>query len=320
MKLRLHRVSADRWDSFLQSAVGASVFVQSWFVSSLEAEPRYYLLLNGELPLAGTSLLIREGRPISEPFPCTLYRGPVLSATCTGLAEHSRASWQLGVLQALVEQLTELYPLISWVCHPDLHDLRALQWFNYGHPDKGQFRIAVAYTAITRLEGFRDRQDYLLQMRENRRRDYHRAARAGASFDISRQPQQLIALMQSTFERQELSLAEDLIQLKTRIIRAAIACGAGEVLVGSLPCRPAQAAILMLYGRDTGYYLFAGNEPTSRSTGISTYLMIEAILRCKERGLTFVDFCGANSPRRGDFKTSLNGAVRLYLSANWARP
>ena len=80
-----------------------------------------------------------------------------------------------------------------------------------------------------------------------------------------------------------------------------------------------QAASATLFLRDdrASYYLFGANDPAHRHLNAGTLLVVENVRRAFELGLTHVDFCGVNSPQRGDFKTSLGGVVTPYYQATW---
>ena len=82
---------------------------------------------------------------------------------------------------------------------------------------------------------------------------------------------------------------------------------------------PASAS-LFLWDQRTGYYVFGASDPAYRSTGAATVVMVESLWHAIERGLSQIDFCGINSPQRGDFKTSFGAAPVPYFDIFWSRP
>ena len=58
------------------------------------------------------------------------------------------------------------------------------------------------------------------------------------------------------------------------------------------------------------YYAFGASDPDFRPIGAGTLVVLEAIQRAWKRGLSQFDFCGVNSPKRGDFKASFNAALK----------
>ena len=67
-----------------------------------------------------------------------------------------------------------------------------------------------------------------------------------------------------------------------------------------------------LFDNKTGYYLVGANDPQYRKDGTGGYVVFEQIRYCIEKGLSYVDFMGINSPFRGDFKTSFNADPKSY--------
>src|SRR5262249_11590621 len=104
------------------------------------------------------------------------------------------------------------------------------------------------------------------------------------------------------------------------ISQAALAHGFGELSTCVSSEGTVTSATLFLFDRRCGYYLVSANDPEYRNSGSGTYLMLENIRRCQEKGLEAVDFVGVNSPNRGDFKTSFNAAPVPYFLLTWERP
>ena len=77
------------------------------------------------------------------------------------------------------------------------------------------------------------------------------------------------------------------------------------------------SAVLILFDKETAYYLIAGNDPEYRNTGAGTALLLESILEAKRRDLKSFDFIGVNSPQRGEFKLGCGGELRPYFTATW---
>ena len=77
------------------------------------------------------------------------------------------------------------------------------------------------------------------------------------------------------------------------------------------------SAVLILFDKETAYYLIAGNDPEYRNTGAGTALLLESILEAKRRDLKSFDFIGVNSPQRGEFKLGFGGELRPYFTATW---
>ena len=120
-----------------------------------------------------------------------------------------------------------------------------------------------------------------------------------------------------TFERQNITVTPETSRLVRSITSAALARGFGELLI----CRnrdgkPIASLLYLFDGRDA-YNLIAGNDPEYRNSGAGTIVQLEVIRRCRERKLRYLDFCGMNSPSRGDFKASFNAKPTAYLVVDY---
>jgi len=224
------------------------------------------------------------------------------------------------VTEILLAGLSKRYDRLSFCLHHATEDLRGLQWFHYHEPHLGQFELALYYTGLLDLTASSDFETYLSSIRNNRLRDYQKALDLGLTIEVSRDIETLDHLHRLTFERQGLSRGEQAEQLLHSIAAAALAHGFGELLICRTGAGEAASATLFLYDKQCGYYLFGANHPAHRITGSGTFLMVENIRGCQTRRLERVDFCGINSPNRGEFKTSFNAIPVPYFVATWEKP
>ena len=103
------------------------------------------------------------------------------------------------------------------------------------------------------------------------------------------------------------------------MVNAAVDAGL-EIVPGDSAEWETASAFFILEGPKTAYYLFGANKPCSRRSGASSYLMLRIIEEYFTRGFKYFDFCGVNSPQRGDFKLSFNAALRPYYTITWQTP
>ena len=71
------------------------------------------------------------------------------------------------------------------------------------------------------------------------------------------------------------------------------------------------ASIFIEY-KDQAYYLIGANDPNYRNSGAGTAVIFEHIKHLLNKKIKIIDFLGANSPSRGDFKTSFNAKLISY--------
>ena len=104
-----------------------------------------------------------------------------------------------------------------------------------------------------------------------------------------------------------------------KIVDTSLLNGFGRLLVCKNKNGDPVSAALFIFDNKCGYYIIGATDPEYRKIGTGSYVMFEQIMRCKEQGLKIVDFCGINSPNRGDFKTSFNAQPVPYFDVTWNR-
>lgn len=308
-----------RWDNFVGSSKQGSLFCLTTFLDSLDEDYELLFVEDNGRPLLGAVLLKRDGQPLRAPYPLTMYQGVMFSEEIYLLPHHTRIKRALEITDFLLAELESCYDRISFCLHYHFEDLRSFSWFHYHEPARGLFNIELRYSGILDLRAVEDFDQYLDQIRILRRREYIRAQSKGFFIEESVDLDVLNYLHSLTFERQGLQRNDVDVRLLQSIAKAAVSRGFGQMLICKDDNGNAASATLFLYDSRSGYYLIGANHPEYRTNGAGTYLMLENIRRCKEKGLCAVDFVGINSPNRGDFKISFNAAPVPYFVATWER-
>lgn len=289
-----------------------SVFVQSRFLQALQADFRLLVCLEQGHILAGAVVMMDErGLPMRSVFPFTQYQG-VLFADHAGLQTHKRQAREFRLAECLVAGLTERYAGLC-LCHSwRMPDLRAFQWHNYHVPGGPRFRQDLRYSAVLTREAWESPQTHLAAVRSVRRQEYNKAIR-GLQLVEQADEEILVELYRRTFERQQIAVPAQEIQLVRALLKASCAGGFGKMAVATLPDGTPVSAVLFLRDDRSAYYLFGANDPQYRHCFGGTMLLMHMIADAFGRGCQEVDLVGVNSPNRGDFKLSLNAELRPYF-------
>jgi hypothetical protein len=298
------------WDVFVSTSPQRSIFIFSKFLDSLSANYDLVTCYEKEKIVAGVMVIYSEmGKPVISTFPFTQYQGMLL-ADNTQKATHSQITHEFKVVEYFIKQLTDRYGNFSF-CHSwRLRDLRPFQWHNYHEPEKGQFKIDLRYTGILDLQKFESFEAYLSSVRTVRKQEFKKSSQI-LRFQLSEDVSLLDTLHAKTFERQNIERSHKDSILVESISKNAIVGGYGKLAVAYLDDIPV-SAVLFLYDDRTAYYLFGANDPAYRNANAGAFLLIRMIKDAIENGLKEIDFVGANSPQRGDFKVSFNAELKPY--------
>jgi hypothetical protein len=303
---------SDRWDAFVASSPQGHVFCTTAFLDAMPLEYDLIVMREGADVIMGAIALRRGTELLPSPYPMTMYQGILCGRSYQELPFHARSKWLLDRLSPFLAELERRYSRLSFCLSHAFDDLRPLQWFHYHEPELGQFKLTLRYTALLALDAVADFEACLALVRTVRRQEYRKATGLGFTAEPSTDLALLDQLHRETFERQGITRPHDESQLLIAIAGAALAKGFGELFVCRDKAGSPAAATLFLYDRRYGYYLVGANKPEYRKSGAGSFLLLENIRRCQQKGLSAVDFVGVNSPNRGDFKSSFNARLAPY--------
>lgn len=298
--------SAEAWDAFVAASPQGSVFSTTPFLESLGGFYELWCWQERGAPQAGCIVWPQDG---GRPF--NLYQGLLLSADMVSPRGQQRAQRVIAaMLDALMRRLGRPLRLSL---HPRCLDIRGVQWLGFSE-SPSSVNIQVRYTGVIRLDGYSSMEkEYLSQLRTTRRHEYLRARRDQLVVLTDRNVSLLDDLHRLSIERQSGSRPDHDAMLLRCIAAGAIERRFGELLICQTPAGRAISALLLLWDTHSGYVLFLGNDPAHRGSGGGTLLMLEAIRRLGERGLSAVDLCGMNSPARSEYKASLEAWAIPYF-------
>jgi hypothetical protein len=309
-----------KWDDFVETSPQGNIFCTTDFLEALGEDYELVLIEENNQLKMGAIILKQNGKPIKAPYLGTMYQGILFDNSLQNLPLHRRIRKQMEITEYLLSNLNEYYNRISFCLHYDVEDLRSFLWFNYHTPEKGQFSIILRYTATLELSNLKSFDQYLLDIRKVRRQEYNKAKGITFILEDSNDIEALDQLHYKTFKRQGIERKADEVRLLRSITQNALAKKYGQLML----CKNAEgcviAATVFLYDNRCGYYMFGAQDPEYRKIGGGTYLMLENIRQCRERGLLKVDMVGINSPNRGDFKTSFNAVPVPYFVVHWEKP
>ncbi len=303
---------ANIWDAFVEDSAQGTVFAKSEFLNSLGVPFQIITVYFREKIVAGTVILFSEdGNILPAPFPFTPYQGLLLADNFTK-TDHKRNSEEFLILTWFIEKLIEKFEKISLAHSWQLQDIRPFQWYNYHTPEKGKFEVKLRYSGILKLTKFESFDFYLSCIRAVRRQEMRKAIKNKLSIQVSDNIEILDKLHREVWARQGIENIEKESYLLKAITQKSLDKGFGILKVCYLDIIPV-SAILFLFDRKRGYYMFAGNNSEYRETGGSTFLLLDLIEECFKRKLQEVDFVGVNSPNRGDYKLSFNPEIKPYF-------
>jgi hypothetical protein len=307
------------WDKFVESSPQGNPFCSSYFLKALNENYELTFIKKDKVIQLGAVVLKSGDQPIVAPYAYTMYQGIMFSEISREMPYHKRSKWALELIAFLLSEMEKRFKRISFCLHYGVDDIRGFQWFHYHEPKDNQFKIELRYTGILDLSGINEFDNYLEGIRKVRRYEYRQALKNGLIVEEVNDLDLLVKLHDLTFERQGIKNNERQRQLVRDISEAVLIENSGKLLLCRDKTGKPASISLFLYDNKCGYYLFGANDPEYLNAGSGTYLLLEQIRCCKERGIKIIDFIGINSPNRGDFKTSFNARPVPYFVVTWEK-
>lgn len=305
------------WDAFVASSPHGSTFCHSDVLGGLTgyACERWAVTRKGD-PLLALPILLRDGQPAIPPF--CYYQGPMIASRIAEMKVFRGIPYVLDSIALLLETLSRHHGSLVLSLHPGFEDIRAIDWFNYHSPGQGRFAIATRYTAILDLVGSPRIDDVMANVRKDRRQDLNAAHQAELRVVPLTDSSHALALYRETLERQGEAAGEDVLTAGRDLCDLAIRSDRGDLLGAVAPDGRILSVQLVLYDRTTAHTVLAASETSSRALGGGTMLCWHVVKEALARGLPAVDFNGANSPLRADYKHSWNAVPVRFHTARWS--
>lgn len=300
------------WDKFVEESPQGTIYSNSILITSIFPDSKFFVVKNSEEILGGVSLLIDSDKKLINNPVYIQYYNSILFKDNTNLLFHKKIKQEFRVTEIIINEVIGNYKEFHCINTPSFNDIRPFQWYNYHDKSSGVFDNEVNFTPFLNLKNI-DLDDLINNLRTDRRREY-KSDKTKLVIKLSKNVDVLSKLHQLTFERQNIIRSHEEIEIFETFVKASIDNDFGELSICEFEGVPI-AANLFLHDKKRSYYQFGAQHPDYRKIPGSTKIMLNSILNAQKRSLPEVDFVGANSPARSDYKISFNCELKHYYSS-----
>ena len=303
----------DLWDELVESSNESSAFLKSSFLRSIEDQETRWLLRENQIPVAGTCILFSGDLVGNNHHAFCLYQGAFFPNL--GNESYTTDNERMRRFALLIEVLETFQQDIKLSLHPFLKDTRAVDWFYYGRANAFLVpTIEIRHTGLVHLSMYSSFEIYLNSIRNTRRREFKSSLKSGDT--VIRNSQDVLSLAElyaKTFKKQDIGVSTFVDNRLKTITKRAVSEGTGELSFLISEAGVVVSSLFVLHGRETDYALIGASDPNYYKNFGATRLILTAIQSSIERGISHFDFCGMNSPERGEYKSSFNARVTPYF-------
>lgn len=305
------------WDDLVDESPQGSLFNSGQFLDAWGQKTEKLLVTNNKRIMLGAVVLIDGKILVNPPI---RYHGILFPFDDPEITHHRKTKRNLEAVEFLLEQLVRRWNIVRLSLHYNFEDLRPFQWYNFHRPELGQFKCKLRYTGILNLENVSNFSQLQTGFRSGRRYDYRKSLNLGYVCKETKEVDLITRLQRLTYERQGVSIDQEEQKLFEDLVESSIEKGFGDLLVCESPSGEPAAAALFMTDKKCAYYVFGAMDPNFRKTGAGTLVLVEQLRRILESGKSKVDFCGINSPDRGDYKVSFNAKPAPFFEVAWETP
>lgn len=296
------------WDDFVKKSPQGTIFNYVDLIKCISENFKLFFVYKGQEVVGGISLILDSNNKPMLNIPYMQYLNCILFCDNSSL-NHKRITNQFKISELIINELLKEFNQLQIINSINFRDLRPFLWYNYHNREGGVFNNEIRYTGIINLPGKEILHDNL---RYDRRRDLKNNGnyKIVESDDIAI----LNYLHSKTFEKQNIERSALEKNLLFRIVKNSINKSFGRLSICYFDEKPASASHL-IYDNNTCFHLFGANDPEYRKSKSYTKLIFENITWANKNNFQSFDFCGCNSPLRGDFKVSFNADVIPYYKS-----
>ncbi len=299
------------WDNFVKYSPQNNIFSHSWFLIERKRDYKFYFILKDDKIISSFILSLNKNNQ-SMPNPW-IYHGIFFNKDFENLPSHKFTKLYIEIIEFLVEELLKKNDLIALNLHPSIQDIRPFQWSSFVKTKNLTTSINISSTSILNLSKYKNFDNYLLNIRKVRRQEYNRCIKLDYLIEKSKDIKTLNELHENTFKRQGIQRSDHDKLLCNEIARKAIDNNLGDLIICRNKNNEPVAGGLFLNDKKSCYYVVGATEEKERKNSPMTFIILEQIKKLFSEQIEYLDFCGINSPNRGDYKTSFNGTIINYF-------
>ena len=318
---RLEETTADeKWDTFIHNSPVGTIFSLSDYLNAVGHPVRLFWCLRGiERRAAVVINEDAEGRAVLDDF--VIHNGLIFGPRANKQNRSQMISEHFEIATDVAAALAGRYAHLELALSPQVSDIRAFLWHNYGVEGAPVYTAEVRYTAYADLTGFAEAKTpeeipLFSEISYARRQEVRKGIKAGLVTGEDMDGAALADFYALTMHRQNIEPEPQKLQDLQRFTDSLLACGMARLFVSRTT--EGEPAALALFGWDNkrAYYLFGAGDPAHRNTPCGTTVLWDAFTALAKDGHRQVDLEGVNSPRRGWFKLSFGADIVPYYQLN----
>jgi hypothetical protein len=299
----------NNWNSQIIKSPQYSLFCTTFFLDGLKTQfEKYFVYENKEIVMAFCVASFEEKN--KELFYKDFFYNQSFYFFKNFNKERSLVNYQLKLISFFIDFIIQNYKKIRLSLHYDVEDLRSFLFYNF--ENKKNFKIELKYSFIINLNRYKNFADYLTNIRTSRRQDYKYFFENQYEIFYENNLKDFKNLYKKKFPNEIKKSYQSVFFLLENLIRKNL-CRINFAKKN----KKIFACTVFLYDKKSSYYLHGFSINKNEKFSILTSLILDQIRFSFLNRIENVDMCGANSPKRGDYKSGFDGKLRHFFEISY---
>ena len=295
----------NNWNSQIEKSPQYSLFCSTLFLDGLKTQFEKYFIYDGkELVMAFCAAIFNEKD--KKLFYKDFHYNQSFYFFKNFNKKRSLINYQLKITTFFLDFILKNFKKIRLSLHYSINDIRSFLFYNFYN--NKNFKIELKYTFIINLLQYKDFADYLNNIRSSRRQDYKYFSQDQYEILYANNLDDFINLYKKKFSNETKKSYESVFFLIENLIKKNI-CRINFAMKN----KKKFACTVFLYDKKSSYYLHGFSINNNEQFSILTSLILDQIRFSFLNRIENIDMCGANSPKRADYKSGFDGELKHFF-------
>jgi hypothetical protein len=295
----------NNWNSQIEKSPQYSLFCSTFFLDGLKTQfEKYFVYDDKELVMAFCTAIFNEKN--KKLFYKDFHYNQSFYFFKNFNKERSLINYQLKITTFFLDFILKNFKKIRLSLHYSIKDIRSFLFYNFNK--NKNFKIELKYTFIINLLQYKNFTDYLNNIRTSRRQDYKYFSQNQYEILYANNLDDFINLYKKKFPNETKKSYESVFFLIENSIKKNI-CRINFATKN----KKNFACTVFLYDKKSSYYLHGFSINNNEKFSILTSLILDQIKFSFLNRIENVDMCGANSPKRADYKSGFEGKLKHFF-------
>jgi len=297
------------WDDQIIKSPQYSLFCSSSFLDGCESKFKKYFIYDDKNLVAAFCIAVFE-KENKYLFYRDFYYNQSIYFLKKFEKDRSLLNYQLKIISFFIEFIIKNFDKIRLSLHYSIKDIRSFLFYNFDK--KKKFKTDLRYSFIINLPNYNDFDDYLTNIRPTRRQDFKYFYKNNYEVLINNDFEDFKTLYKIKFPKEKKTSYKSVFLLLEKALKENM-CRINFAIKNQKKV----ACTVFLYDKKSAYYLHGFSTVTDKKFSNLSALILEQVKFSFINQINTIDMCGANSPKRADYKSGFDGVLESFFEISY---